>query len=158
MQGRRPNSHHKNRTETMIKEGDKIYACDCRWSITFPIEGTVLKVTPNAKYSGMFDVQMLLFLPEDDYLIDVNITGTYTPGATLTSGGCEYVEIDHSDNRFNGYLFTDRIYNLQLCLQQSVLHVNNAKFYCGEILQELRSLGQEPPEDVTTMMNGFGLK
>ena len=144
--------------KTMISKGDKVYTFDTHGIIAFPVEGTVIDVSPSAGQMGTYDVNVKLYLKWDDGFITVMVPGKYTPGATRTEGGSEYVEIDHSDSRVNCYLYPDRIFNLQLCVQQSALHVSNAKHFCKELLEELRSLGQEPPVEVMEMMKGFGLE
>lgn len=142
----------------MLKKGDKVYTFNNNGYIASPVEGTVVDIQQDPECSGIFNVNLELPINVDDGFKTVRISGVYTPGATRTKGGSEYVEIDHNDNRFNCYLYLDRIYNLQLCVKLSVLRVNNAKYYCNEVLKELRSLGQEPPKDVIEMMNRFGLE
>lgn len=142
----------------MIGKGDKVYTFDTRGIIAFPVEGIIDDVAPSGDRAGTYDVNVGLNLKWDDGFITVLVTGKYTPGATRTEDGSEYVEIDHSNDRVNCYLYVDRIYNLQLCVQQSALRVSNAKHFCKGLLEELRSLRQEPPAEVMEMMKGFGLK
>ena len=126
-----------------------------------PVEGRVLDIRPTQDYPENFAVTLELIIPDEDGFWPTKIHGTYTPGKTLTEGGCEYISIRETVKRYcrtNCYVFTDRIYNLQLCLHHSAAFASNARHACKKILTELRSLGQEPPENVVEMMGRVGLK
>jgi len=144
----------------MLTVGDPVYTFNTQSGIAMPISGRVLEIRSTKDSPKAFDVVLEMDLPWDDGFWPTKFSGKYSPGATLTKGGCEYISIHETYKRhcrLNCYIFTDRIYNLQLCLQQSALFVSNSKFGCEKILKELRSLGQEPPSDVVEIMNRFGL-
>lgn len=145
----------------MLKPGDRLYTFR-RPYLVFPVEGSVTSVSPDPEVPGRFIVHLELKENLDEIDLGmfrmVDLTGVYTPGRTTTSGGSEYVEISHDDPRFNCYLYLDREYNLQLCLQQSALFVSKARHGCKCILQELRSLGAEPPAELLEIMRRFALE
>jgi len=145
----------------MLTIGDPVYTFNAQSGIAMPISGRVLDIRSTKESPKTFDVVLEMALPWDDGFWRTKFTGKYSPGATLREGGSEYITIRETYKRhcrLNCYAFTDRIYNLQLCLQQSALYVSNAKYGCEQILKELRSLGQEPPADVVETMKYFGLK
>ena len=145
----------------MLKIGDPVYTYNTQGGICFPIEGEVKDIRATKDYPRNFEVDLIMKIPFDDGFWPTKISGTYTPGETKTPGGSEFVTIRDTvkrNCRMNCYLYTDQIFNLQLSLQQSVLFINNSKYFCSKILDQLRSLGHEPPANVVKMMNGFELK
>ena len=46
--------------KTMISKGDKVYTFDTHGIIAFPVEGTVIDVSPSAGQMGTYDVNVKL--------------------------------------------------------------------------------------------------
>ncbi len=139
----------------MLQIGDTVYTYVVNGTAFTPIDGRVLDIRPTDDYPRNFKAVLEMNIPYEDGFWATKVSGTYTPGETRTEGGCEYVSIRDTVKRacrMNCYVFTDRIFNLQCCLRLSAMEASNASHACKKVLDELRSLGEEPPEDVSEVM------